>query len=180
MPVVSGIVLEDGYVMPPPPSFGGVWRDHATLVMTKDASLPDYCVKCDAPAGGFRLRRRFSWHEPLLYLLVLVGWLVYFIVAIIVRKQATVYLGLCQEHHQRRRNWIAAGWALFAFTFLLMFVAFANYYPGIGLLSLLGIFGSLVWLIIATRVVNVKKIDDRYVWLTGVNANYLARFPSVQ
>ena len=64
----AGIVLEDGYVMPPPPSFGGVWRDQSTLVMTKDATLPDYCVKCDAPANGFRLKRNLSWHEPALYL----------------------------------------------------------------------------------------------------------------
>lgn len=64
---LQGIVLEDGYVLPPPPSVGlpnsGVWRDRSTLVMSKDAQLPDPCVKCNAFTVG-RLRRKFAWHHP--------------------------------------------------------------------------------------------------------------------
>jgi hypothetical protein len=48
---VQGIVLEDGYVLPPPPSLGteGVWRDKATLVMSRDARLPDRKLLVCAP-----------------------------------------------------------------------------------------------------------------------------------
>jgi len=181
-PAAAGIVLEDGYVMPPPPSIGGAWREQSTLVMTKDATLPDYCVKCGAPANGFRLRRRFSWHHPALYLLLfLVGaWLIYLIIAMVLRKKATVYLGLCPQHNQRRRSLLFIGWALFVLTFITMFMGLARDFPVMGLLSLLGILVSIVWLILAARVVTVKKIDDRFVWLTGLNENYLARFPPVQ
>jgi len=56
----------------------------------------------------------------------------------------------------------------------------ANDYPVIGLFSLFGIFVSIVWLLLAVRVGTVKKIDDQFVWPTGLNENYLARFPPIQ
>ena len=178
-PATVGIVLEDGYVMPPPPMTGGIWREQSTLVMTKDATLPDRCVKCDAPANGFRLRRQLSWHHPALFLVLFVAWLIYFILAMALRKRATVYLGLCHEHYQRRRNFLAVGFAVLSLTFVSVPLAFAWEYPAVGVLALFGFLASIIWLAFAARVVTVKKIDDRFVWLTGVNENYLARFPSV-
>ena len=179
-PPPQGIVLEDGYVLPPPPTIGGVWRDDKTLVMTKDASLPDQCVKCNAPANGFRLKRNLSWHHPAFYLVILVAWIIYLVLAIALSKRATVYLGLCAEHTQRRRNFLILGWAMLAIGLLVAFVAFVNEYPGIGALGLLIFLISVFWLVIVSRVVKVKKIDDRYVWLTGIDANYLAKLPNLQ
>jgi hypothetical protein len=179
-----GIVLEDGYVMPPPPGLppeltGGTWREGSTLVMSKDASLPDYCVKCDAPANGFRLKRNLSWHHPALFLLLLIAWLIYLILAMALRKRAIVYLGLCQEHYQKRRNLLIAGFIALVAAFALMFGALASDYPLAALLGLLGILASAIWLAFVARVVTVKKIDDRFVWLRGINENYLARFPAL-
>lgn len=36
---------------------------------------------------------------------------------------------------------------------------------------------GLVWLVVVARVVTVKKIDDRFVWLKGINRDYLAALP---
>ena len=176
-----GIVLEDGYVMPPPPGpppvvTGGTWREGSTLVMSKDASLPDHCVKCDAPAN-VRLKRNLSWHHPALFLLLLLAWLIYLILAMALRKRATVYLGLCQQHYERRRNSLIAGFITLAVSLALVFGAIASEYPLVALLGLFGILASAIWLAFIARVVNVKKIDDRFVWLTGIDKNYLARFP---
>jgi hypothetical protein len=175
-----GIVLEDGYVMPPPPGppvTGGVWREGKTLVMSKDASLPDHCVKCDAPAK-FHLTRRMSWHHPALFLLLLLAWILYLILALVLRKQATVSLGLCEEHYQRRKKMLTVGWVMFAIGLVSPVLGFSTDYPGIALLGILLLLISIIWLSIVTRVVTVKKIDDHFVWLTGLNENYLARFPS--
>ena len=176
----AGIVLEDGYVLPPPPNTGGVWRDGDTLVMTKDALLPDQCVKCNAPAHGFRLKRSLSWHHPALALLIFVALIIYLIVAVTVSKRATVYLGLCAEHVQRRRNLLIVGWAMLAIGLITPVVAFANEYVGIGLLGMVLLVVAVVWLVVILRVVKVKCIDDRYVWLKGIDPNYLAQFPSLQ
>jgi hypothetical protein len=41
-------------------------------------------------------------------------------------------------------------------------------------------FAAVVWLIISARLVTVKKIDERYVWLKGINLEHLNQFDSVQ
>jgi hypothetical protein len=178
-PAPVGIVLEDGYVMPPPPSTGGVWRDKSTLVMTKDAALPDRCVKCNAPANRLRLKRKLSWHHPVLYLLVFGAALLYVIIAAVLSKRATVYLGLCAEHFQRRRKRIAIGVLLLVAAIVGVPAAIAYDYPMVALLAVAVFLFSVVWLIVVARVVTVNKIDDRFVWLKGINSNYLSQLPPV-
>ncbi len=178
-PTPAGIVLEDGYVLPPPPS-GGVWRDNSTLVMVKEAPLPDRCVKCNAPANGVRLRRRLAWHSPVLYLLIFVALLIYAILAAVLSKRATIYIGLCAEHFQRRRKKIAVGWILLAGGLISIIVGFAYEYPIIGLLGFAVFLFALIWLIVISRVVTPKKIDDRLVWLNGINSAYLSQLPPWQ
>lgn len=175
----AGTVLEDGYVLPPPPS-GGVWRDQSTLVMTKDAALPDRCVKCNAPAHGFRLKRKLAWHHPAIYLLALMAVLIYALVAGILSKRAIIYLGLCPEHIQRRRRKIAVGWLLFVAGFVGIILAFGYNSGLLGLLGVGAFFFAVVWLIVAARVVTPKKIDDRLIWLKGINSAFLAELPPWQ
>ncbi len=44
----------------------GVWRRGNTLIMHKDAPLPDRCIKCNIATNGSYIRRRLSWHHPAL------------------------------------------------------------------------------------------------------------------
>jgi len=37
--------------------------------------------------------------------------------------------------------------------------------------------GAVIYGVVKTRVVAPQKIDDHYVWLTGLNAKYLEQFP---
>ena len=170
-PPPTGIVLADGYVLPPPPAIGGIWRDKSTLVMTKDASLPDRCVKCNAPANGVRLKRRLAWHSPVLYLLIFLAVLIYVILAGMLSKRATVYLGLCNEHFQRRRKQKAIGWLLLAIGVVGPILAIAYDYPMLGLLGFAVFLFAVVWLVVVSRVVVVRKIDDQLVWLNGINSD---------
>jgi len=179
-PPPTGIVLEDGYVLPLPPAIGGIWRDKSTLVMTKDASLPDRCVKCNAPANGVRLKRMLAWHSPVLYLVIFFAVLIYVILAAILSKRATVYIGLCNQHFQRRRKQKVVGWLLLAIGVVVPILAIAYDYPILGLLGFAVFLFAVIWLVEVSRVVVVKKIDDQLVWLNGINSNYLAQFPAWQ
>jgi len=179
-PPPTGIVLEDGYVLPLPPAIGGIWRDKSTLVMTKDASLPDRCVKCNAPANGVRLKRMLAWHSPLLYLVIFFAVLIYVILAAILSKRATVYIGLCNQHFQRRRKQKVIGWLLLAIGVVMPILAIAYDYPLLGLLGFAVFLFAVIWLVVVSRVVVVKRIDDQLVWLNGINSNYLAQFPAWQ
>jgi len=175
----QGIVLEDGYVLPPPPTIGtvaGVWRDKTALVMSKDARLPDRCIKCNQPTQG-RLKRNFSWHHPAIYILLLVAWLIYLLVAMFVRKRAIVDLGLCDEHQQKRRRNILIMWGLLLLGVVSFFIAIAANDGSPALLGLLLILGGMVFGIVAARVAVPSKIDDRFVWLKGINKDYLDLLP---
>jgi hypothetical protein len=171
----TGVVLDDGYVLPPPPD--GVWRDGATLVMYKTAPLPDYCIKCNRPANGLRIRSKLSWHHPALYILVFGAALFYVIIALALSQRATIDFGICAEHKSRRRMHLNIGLGLLVGGLLMSVLGFAYDYPSAGLIGILLALVAIVWLVIANKIVNVKKIDERYVWLKGVNAEFLQRFP---
>lgn len=175
---MQGIVLEDGYVLPPPPSVGteGVWREKSTLVMSKDAQLPLRCIKCNQPTP-LRLKRNFTWHHPAIYILLIAAWLLYLIVAMIVRKKATVELGLCQEHLQRRRRNVFIAWALVLLGLLCFVLAIAANDGTPALLGLLLLFAALIFGLVVARIAIPVKIDDRFVWLRGINKEYLDLLP---
>lgn len=159
---------------------GGPWRSGRLLVMEKTAPLPDACVTCNAPAGGFTLRRRLAWHSPWLYLLLLGNLLIYIIVAMIVQRRADIRIGLCTEHRGRRRTWIVVAWSLAAVAIALPIVL-AVLTPdtaiiGIAALPLLLLVAALVGLY-GGRVVSAKRIDDHHVWIGGVSPALLATLP---
>lgn len=177
----QGIVLEDGYVLPPPPTVGmagsGVWRHGSTLVMSKDALLPYRCVKCNV-ATDRRLKRRLTWHHPAIYILIFVALLIYLIVALIVRKTATLEIGLCEEHLAKRRRNVWISW-------LLVVSGLAGLVLGVmqedGTFLIAGfvlLIAAIIYAVVAVRIVAPSRIDDRFVWLRGINKDYLNELPT--
>jgi len=147
--------------------------------MDKNALLPDNCVRCNAPANGLRVRKKLAWHHPLLYLLIFGAALFYVILAAALSKRATVELPLCDNHKSQRKTFLIIGLALLTLGLILPILGFANDYTEIGLFGLLLFFIAFFWLVFASRVVGVKKIDDRYAWLTGINREFLNHFPPI-
>jgi hypothetical protein len=101
----------------------GVWQENGQVALYANSGrLPNRCAVCNGHAQH-RISKTFYWHEPWLYLLILAGWLVYAIVAMIVRKSATVEYWLCDEHRKRRTLGLALVWGGFAAGFIGMLVA---------------------------------------------------------
>jgi hypothetical protein len=177
----QGIVLQDGYVLPPPPTVGvpgsGVWRDKSKMVVSKGAQLPDRCVKCNAPAQEPKLKKKLSWHHPAIYLLILVALLIYFVVAMILRKTATVELGLCEEHKAKHRRNIIATWLLVGLGVLGFVTALVVEDSNFILLGILLILAGIIYGSVTLRILTPAKIDDRFAWLKGVNKDYLDELP---
>jgi hypothetical protein len=159
---------------------GEVWRDGTWLVCRKQAQLPSRCIKCNAPADGPRLNKKFYWHPPAFYLIIIINLFIYVIVAMIVRKTAKVGIKLCDQHASRRRTGIAMGWILFVVGIVVMFAmgtvkgdaAFIFLFGGIGLMIAAAVVG-----IATTQTLRPKKIDDYFAWFTGVCPEYLAELP---
>jgi hypothetical protein len=161
----------------------GCWQEGTTLVMTRGVELPDRCIKCNLPAGGYKLECRVSWHPGLVYALLAMGPLIYFVVAVFVSNRATILVGLCELHRKKRKRAITTGWitSLAGLGLLWGAVAFVDHDVILGgILCLTGAIASLFGMaygVIGPQVCTPKKIDKQLVWLNKIDPSYLASLP---
>ena len=159
----------------------GLWRKDHLLVMHKSAELPAICVKSGQPAKR-RLRRSLSWHHPAIFLTILISVLVYVILALVLRKTATIHIGLSDRWFAIRRRAIIVGWicALAGIGVFVLGIAYAEQADWIvGLIpgGLVLFFFGLIYGLVRARMVVPTRINDQYIWLKGVNPSLLAELP---
>ena len=160
------------------PSSGGIWRQGKLLVLRKDRRLPtERCIICGALAEGRPLKRHLSWHHPAIYLVLMAGPLIYVIVALIVRKTAVVYVGLCPKHRKRRRSVIAICWFMILMAVAIVWYSAISDELGFFFPAMLSFFGGLVVYLMWAQVVTVYRIDEYNVWIRGAGTAYLDALP---
>lgn len=158
---------------------GGTWREDELVLTSDGACMPGRCVKCNV-ATEEKVKRKLFWHHPAYYLLIGAGLLVYVIVALMVRKKATIEVGFCQLHRRRRTQDIYLGWAGLLAGIAMMIGGFLNEIPMLGIAGVIFTVSSTVYLIIRGNIVTPKRIDvEGRVWLTGVSREYLESLPSL-
>jgi hypothetical protein len=175
--------IEAGYAPPhvhfAASPFAGLWRQGNLLVMHKAAPLPDICLKSNEPATR-RLKRKLSWHHPAIYLVILAHLLIYIVVALIVRKTATIHIPLTEDWYQRRQRRMFFAWAMILLSALLLVASIVFFEShelaplGIIAAILLGL-GAAIYGLVACRLVAPKRMTDEYIWLKGVHHDFLAR-----
>lgn len=153
----------------------GVWRSGKKVVFRSGAPMPPVCVKCGAPATT-RMPRTLYWHQPWVYVLIVISVLVYIIVAVIVRKSARVEVPLCQEHRSRRTKGVLATWLLFFLMIGLIITAAAQENALFGV----GAFAAMVAAIVVgvrSRILTPTFIDERVAHAKGCCEAFLQRLP---
>ena len=171
-----------------PPGVGGywpgtgepeVWNDGGVALCHKGSPWPDRCVRCNAPAEGYRLKRRLYWHPWWVYLTILAGLLVYVVIALVTRKTAEVEIGLCPTHRSRRRMGLAIAW-LGVLGAIVGAYFIGGYDPALAFaFASLLLIGAIVTGVVLSRVVRPKRIDDRYAWL-HCGAPFVGSLPPAQ
>ena len=137
----------------------GLWRRKGRLIMARGADLPDRCIKCNAPAKGFRVR----------------GSMLYFTGT---PPNRIVWMaGLCEQHRKRRHRgwrifWSGAGLAL-----LFVIGAIALGGEWLILLSILSFFGVGLVGAVLTSTLRVEKVTRENVWLLGCGNEFLDSLP---
>lgn len=154
-----------------------VWRSGKQLVTPLDATLPQRCIKCNEPTNDKQMKRKLYWHSPAIYLIILVGLLIYVIVAMCCRKKATVLVSICPKHRAARRNVILVGWLLVLGGLVGAVWGFAANYPLAGFLGIAAFLGGMIYGIGRGRLVFATKIDKEHLWLGGCKPEFLAGFP---
>ncbi len=155
------------------------WRDRKILVVRKGAELPDLCIKCNAPAEGFRFSRTLSWLKSIYIVVFLISPILYVLVYFLVRWKGKVTVGLCPRHRRRRTRAIALGWltALAGFgTLFITGIVSSNYQGAVILTGVVLLLGGVIGGAFGSRVLTPTKIDKNFIWLTNVSPNYLAEF----
>jgi predicted RNA-binding Zn-ribbon protein involved in translation (DUF1610 family) len=169
-----------------PDELSGVWRAGNILVMSKGAELPYRCVKTNEPAE-VTLRRKLSWHSPLVFLTIFCGLLIYVILAIILSKRADIEVPISRRIQKRRFMAILGGWlfGLAGLGVLVLGIALADspdqMWKDIGPIMIIG---GLVFALISAitgamiaGIVAPSKITDTHIWLRGVHRDYLDQLP---
>lgn len=159
------------------PSGVGIWRLGRQLVTRSETPFPDRCVKCNAPANGFKLKRVLYWQHPAYYLFLLCNLLVLLIVILIVRKKAILHVGLCEQHRAHRKTALIIGWVglLGGLIVLISGVVWQS-----GLAALLGallLLGGGIYGAVRGTIITAAKIDKTNVWVKGVHQDFLAQLP---
>lgn len=163
------------------------WRSGSSgLVVESGAELLHCCLKCDQPVAK-TYNRKLMWHPSWLYILILMGLLVYVIVAMIVRQTCTVRVGLCATHARRRRIFMVVGWVAFLSSLALFFAAATvdgrrSGMPDLGMilgfsgLALL-LFAAFWSVYVGSLLVTPSSINGRRAWLNGAGAPLLSQLP---
>ena len=160
------------------PSGVGIWRQGRRLVTRSETPFPDRCVKCNAPANGFRLKRVLYWAHPAYLLLILCNLLILLIVYLIVRKKAVLHIGLCEKHRAGRKMGLIVGWSgtLVGFVLLVGAAALESGWmalAGVAVLLFSWIYGGVR----ASTVAITKMSKENVVWVRGVHKDYLDQLP---
>jgi hypothetical protein len=158
---------------------GGAWREGDLVVVRKSSALPDRCVRCGAPSGSLRLRQRYYWHHPALYILAFGAVLVYAIVALAVRKSATLDLGLCAHHSRRRRRALVGGWSCAGLGVLALGTSLVADKPAFVALAVALFLAGLLWGMLGAAPLRATHIDDDFVRLKGAGPGFLRGLPTV-
>jgi uncharacterized membrane protein len=147
--------------------------------MHRDAPLPDICLKSNQSSTR-RLKRNLSWHHPAIYLLILLHIFVYLVVALIVRKTATIHIPLTEEWFARRRRRMLFAWGMVLASCVLFGVALSRvdqeqWAPLAMILAILLVVAAAIYGLVACRLVWPKRMSDQYIWLKGVHPDFLSR-----
>ena len=173
-PAAPRFAAHPPFAAPPAPPTSHVWRQGSTLVVQEGSRFPARCVKCNGPAVSPQPDRNIYWHSQWLYLLILAGVLVYAVVALVVRKRATVAPGLCAAHRSARRRWIALAWAG---PVLGIALAFTGNGTAVSIGLIVG-FLALVLGMSRAQIVVPARIQDGWVHLKGCGEPFLAGLPA--
>jgi hypothetical protein len=159
----------------------GIWRDGNQLVMTHDAELPYVCIKTNRPADVW-LPRTVSWYPKWTLVLLPLGLLVWLIVAGLLRRQATIRVGLCESRRVGRVWTIVLAWGgvVLGLGLLILGAVLEKRQPEAVWLIPVGIvlfFASAIVGATLPTIVSAAYLNEDHIWLKGVHPDYLARFP---
>jgi len=166
-----------------PAALAGARRVGAQFVVPRaGAPLPPNCVKCGRPTQE-TVNKTYWWHNPLIYLVVLISPVIYVIVALIVRKSCKLSVPVCEEHRSsyKTKRWVGGILMLISIPLWIAIAAIGNGSDdamGIGVLVFfLAFFVGLIVFAVAS-IVKPSNMDEQTATFKGAGESFLQLLPS--
>lgn len=159
------------------PSGRGAWTEGKDLVIRQNTGeLPASCIRCGQPAQS-RIKAKLYWHSPWAYLTILVNIIVYAIVAMIVRKNITVEVPLCEVHRKQRTRfqWLAAGAGVGSFVVLFALLAYDQ--AGVAVTAFFALLLAAIVLGFKSRLLVPRYIDAEIAKVRGPCEAFMSQLP---
>jgi hypothetical protein len=153
------------------------WRDGKKVVTYDQSSLPARCYKCNHAVAEPPMKRKLDWHPAAYYLLIFLNLFIYVIVAIFVRKRASVDVYLCAQHARRRKNFIIGGWSGAAVAIPLIIGAMAANNSWLMLVGIAVLSVAIIAGLAGASLIGATRIKGNTVWLRGAGSEFLASLP---
>jgi hypothetical protein len=164
----------------------GIWQQGKQLVIDRDTELPDRCIKCNLPAGGYRKRKRLYYYHPIalvfIILLIFIFWPVALILALILRRSAMIEYGLCPRH---RKQHLAFAFSSIGLLLLSVVSALFSIQQGMQaetllLLSLATFLLALLPAFLHGIYLRSGKIDQSFIRIKGTGKLFRDSFPQFE
>jgi hypothetical protein len=163
---------------------GDIFRDGPLLVARDNITLPETCILCGQPAQTTPLHLKFTWDPSFK---VTTGS------TLELRRAASIHAHLCPLHLARWKRGRRAGLAGMIASGLVMFAAIVvavisessdipRYAPHAIAVLLVGFaifIGFLFLFTLRTRTLKCQRIEQGYLYLEGVDGNFLAKLPEL-
>lgn len=159
----------------PDPAQANIYVNDRFLLMPKNTSLPDCCLKCGDPPVK-RYTQKLFWVSPWVYLCILINILILLIVYLVTRKTTAVSYSLCAKHakEKRIRGWTLMGFGAGIVLFLIASAALESIIPL--WLAVADLIGMIIYSLVKPLPLTVKKFEKDQFWIKGAGDEMLTLF----
>lgn len=147
------------------------------LLVTSPASLPHYCVDCGAEVDemGERRDKTLNWIPPWTYIFILIGILIFVLVALVTQKKVKIEYSLCAEHSARFKTRRLVNGSVWILCILLIVGAIALQNAAMAVLIPIVAIAGIVTLIRAGERLKVVHVKNGEATLKGASPQFLAQ-----
>lgn len=144
------------------------FREGQDLVVRKESTLPEICIRTGQPTSGRMRTKKLSWVPPWTIIVFVLIRIVGLICMLIARKTANVTFSLSEEAQAKRKQGLTIGLGVAGASLLVTIAGFAMDSESGALLGVFGILGLFVGILLAAllhRPFQLRKMADDYLYL---------------
>ncbi len=144
------------------------YREGDDLVVRKESSLPDICLRTGEPTGGRMRTKKLSWIPPWTIVVFVLIRIIGIICMLVARKTAHLSFALSEQAEAKRKQALMIGFGVAGVGMLLMVVGIAlenDAGVGAALLGGIAMFVGIILAAVLHRPYQLRKMAGDYIYL---------------